>query len=367
MSIVSIDEFRTVPATLAVRFATDTERWAAMRARNPEADGHFFCSVATTGVYCYPSCAARAPNRENVAFFNTRAEAERAGFRPCKRCRSDLPPKAEREAALIAETCRRIEAAEEPPSLDDLAREAGLSPHHFHRLFKRITGVTPKAYAAHHRQRLVQDSLSAGTGVTESLYRSGFNSSGRFYEAAPGMLGMTPTAYRKGGEGEVVQYGIGRCSLGMVLVAATEVGVCAIVLGDDAAALKGELERRFPRAERSEAGRDFNAVIDHIVKLVDDPMRTRTLDLPLDIRGTAFQRKVWERLREIPLGETASYAEIARRAGTPKAVRAVANACGANPLAVAIPCHRVVASGGGIGGYRYGVERKRKLLSREKG
>ncbi len=367
MSIVSIDEFQIIPRTsMAARFVTDAERWAAMRARDSEADGHFFCSVATTGVYCYPSCAARTPKRENVAFFDTRAEAERAGFRACKRCRPDLPPKAEREAALIEESCRRIESAEELPKLEDLAREAGLSPHHFHRLFKRVTGVTPKAYAAHHRQKLVQASLAAGAGVTESLYASGFNSSGRFYEAAPAMLGMTPSAYRKGGEGEIVQYGIGRSSLGMVLVAMTEVGVCAIVMADDAASLEAELERRFPRAELVEAGPDFNAVIGHVVKLMDDPVRTRTLDLPLDIRGTAFQRKVWEKLREIPLGETASYAEIARRTGNPKAFRAVANACGANPLAVAIPCHRAVASGGGLGGYRYGVERKRKLLSREK-
>jgi AraC family transcriptional regulator of adaptative response/methylated-DNA-[protein]-cysteine methyltransferase len=212
----------------------------------------------------------------------------------------------------------------------------------------------------------VQASLAAGTGVTEALYESGFNSSGRFYEAAPGMLGMTPTAYRKGGQGEIVRHAVGSSSLGAVLVAATGRGVCAIVLGDEPALLVAELERRFPRAELVEAGPDFAALVAQIVRLVDDPARARGLDLPLDIRGTAFQRLVWEKLREIPLGETASYAEIAARAGKPRAVRAVANACGANPLAVAIPCHRVVASDGGIGGYRWGVARKRSLLARER-
>jgi len=346
-------------------FAGDARRWDAVRRHAPEADGAFFYSVATTGVYCRPSCAARTPRRENVAFHATRAEAERAGFRPCKRCRPDQPPRAEREAALIAETCRRIDAAEELPSLAELAQAAGLSLHHFHRTFKRVTGVTPRAYAAAKRQHRVQENLGAGTGVTESLYAAGFNSSGRFYEAAPGMLGMTPSAYRRGGQGETIRHAVGASSLGAVLVAATELGVCAIMLGDDPDALLATLEARFPRAALARADRDFAGLVSEVVRLVDDPARAQAHGLPLDIRGTAFQRLVWEKLREIPAGRTASYAEIAGRIGSPKAVRAVANACGANPLAVAIPCHRVVASDGGLGGYRWGVERKRRLLARE--
>ena len=346
-------------------FGTEASRWAAVIRRAPEADGHFLYSVATTGVYCHPSCAARQARRENVAFHNSRAEAERAGFRPCKRCRPDLPPRGEREAALIAAACRTIDTAEEPPALADLAAAAGLSPHHFHRTFKRIAGVTPRAYAAARRQERVQESLEVGTGVAESLYGAGFNSSGRFYEAVPDMLGMTPTAYRKGGAGETIRFATGRSSLGHVLVAATALGVCAIMLGDDPAGLGAALARRFPKAILVGADGDFASLVADIVRMVDDPANAQTAALPTDIRGTVFQRQVWERLREIPPGETATYAQIAARVGKPAAVRAVANACGANPLAVAIPCHRVVASNGGLGGYRWGVERKRRLLARE--
>ena len=347
-------------------FASETARWDALRRRDPAADGHFLYSVATTGVYCHPSCAARPARPENVAFFATRGEAERAGFRPCKRCRPDLPPRAAREATLAAAACRRIEAAEEAPSLAELADAAGCSPHHFHRLFRRVVGVTPKAYADAHRQRRVQADLGAGSGVTEAIYAAGFNSSGRFYEAADGMLGMQPSAYRAGGAGEAVRYAVGRCSLGCVLVAAAGRGVCAILLGDDPAALVAELRARFPRAVVSPAEADFAGVVAAVVRLVDDPAAPGGPPLPLDIRGTAFQRRVWETLRGIPPGETASYAEVAARIGAPRAVRAVAAACGANKLAVAVPCHRVVASNGGLAGYRWGVERKQQLLDRER-
>ncbi len=349
------------------RFADDDARWAAVRRRDPKADGEFVFAVGTTGVYCHPSCSARAARRENVSFHRTPLEAEAAGYRPCKRCRPDLPPRAEREAALIAEACRAIEAAEEAPSLAELAGKASLSPHHFHRLFKRVTGVTPKAYAAAHRQSLVQANLAAGSGVTETIYASGFNSSGRFYEAVSGMLGMTPSAYRKGGEGEEVCHAIGRSSLGCVLVAATRRGICAILIGDDPAALRADLKSRFPKAALIEPEPGFAQLVAEVVRFVDDPTHAEGLGLPLDIRGTTFQRRVWEALRDIPSGETASYAEIAERVGSPHAVRAVASACGANKLAVAIPCHRVIASDGGLAGYRWGVERKRRLLERERG
>jgi AraC family transcriptional regulator of adaptative response/methylated-DNA-[protein]-cysteine methyltransferase len=349
------------------RFIDDEARWAAIRRRDPAADGEFVFAVSTTGVYCRSTCAARPARRENVSFYATPVEAEAAGFRPCKRCRPDLPPRAEREANLIAQACRHIEEAEEEPVLAALAEKAGLSPHHFHRVFKRVTGVTPKAYAAARRQSRVQANLAAGSGVTEAIYASGFNSSGRFYEAVSGMLGMTPSAYRKGGEGEEVCHAIGRSSLGCVLVAATRRGVCAILMGDDPAALRADLKTRFPKAELIEPTPGFAELVAEVVRLVDDPRRGDALNLPLDIRGTTFQRRVWEALRAIPAGETASYAEIAQRVGSPHAVRAVASACAANKIAVAIPCHRVIAADGGLSGYRWGVERKRRLLERERG
>jgi AraC family transcriptional regulator of adaptative response/methylated-DNA-[protein]-cysteine methyltransferase len=349
------------------RFAADEARWAAVRRRDPGADGEFVFAVSTTGVYCRSTCSARPARRENVSFYATPVEAEAAGYRPCKRCRPDLPPRSEREASLIAEACRSIEAAEEAPSLAWLAGKVGLSAHHFHRVFKRVTGVTPKAYAAAHRQNRVQANLAAGSGVTETIYASGFNSSGRFYEAVSGMLGMTPSAYRKGGEGEEVCHAIGRSSLGCVLVAATRRGVCAILIGDDPAGLRDDLKSRFPKAALVEPAPGFAELVAEVVRFVDDPRHAEGLGLPLDIRGTTFQRRVWEALRAIPSGETATYAEIARQVGSPHAVRAVASACGANKLAVAIPCHRVIASDGGLAGYRWGLERKRRLLERERG
>ena len=352
------------------RFDTEAARWAAVRARDRAADGQFVFSVKTTGVYCRPSCAARPARPENVAFHATPADAERAGFRPCKRCRPTEPSRAVREAALIAKACRMIERVVEDggeePRLAELAAAAKVSPHHFHRMFRRIAGVTPKSYAAAQRQRRVQDSLSAGTGVTETIYAAGFNSSSRFYEAAPGMLGMTPSAYRKGGEGEVMWHAIGRCSLGTVLVAATERGVAAIMFGDAPRALVKDLKGRFPKARWMEPSPGFADWVAKVVRFVDDPARAGGLGLPLDIRGTAFQRRVWEALRAIPPGQTATYAEVAQRLGVPRAVRAVANACGANALAVAIPCHRVIGSDGRLTGYRWGVERKQRLLDRER-
>ena len=255
------------------RFIDDEARWAAIRRRDPAADGEFVFAVSTTGVYCRSTCAARPARRENVCFHATPVEAEAAGFRPCKRCRPDLPSRAEREANLIAQACRHIEEAEEEPALAALAEKAGLSPHHFHRVFKRVTGVTPKAYAAARRQSRVQANLAAGSGVTEAIYASGFNSSGRFYEAVSGMLGMTPSAYRKGGEGEEVCHAIGRSSLGCVLVAATRRGVCAILMGDDPAALRADLKTAFPESRLIEPTPGFAELVAEVVRLVDDPRR----------------------------------------------------------------------------------------------
>lgn len=347
-------------------FTTDAARWEAVRRHDPSADGHFFYAVSTTGVYCRPSCASRPARRENVSFHQTAAAAERAGFRPCKRCQPSQPSRAEREAVLVTAACRTIESVEEMPKLSELATQAGVSLYHFHRLFKRSVGVTPRAYAAAHRHSRVQDQLRSGLGVTESIYAAGFNASSRFYEVAPEILGMKPSAYRKGGQGEELWHAIGHCSLGCVLVAATERGVCAILLGDDPATLLTDLKTRFPKARLSNPEPGFADWVEVVVRFVDNPARVEGLQLPLDIQGTAFQRRVWEILREIPAGKTLSYAEIANRLGKPSAVRAVAGACAANTLAIAIPCHRVVASNGKLSGYRWGVERKQRLLERER-
>ena len=348
----------------APAFYTEAEQWSALLRRDPAADGHFLYSVRTTGVYCRPSCAARAPRPGNVAFHASRAEAESAGFRPCKRCRPHLPPRAERDAQVVARACRHIEAAAEPPSLAELAAAAGCSPFHFHRLFRRVAGVTPKAYAAAHRQSRVQLGLAAGTGVTAALYDAGFSSSGRFYGAADAMLGMTPTAFRAGGAGETIRHAAGPCSLGYVLVAVSGRGICAILLGGEAAPLEADLAARFPRASL-QPDPALASLLAEVVHAVEAPGTAPALSLPLDIRGTAFQRRVWQALQAIPPGRTASYAAVAVTIGAPRASRAVAAACAANRIAVVVPCHRVVASDGSLAGYRWGVDRKRRLLAKE--
>ena len=348
-------------------FFDEESRLAAVHAREPQADGHFFYSVSTTGVYCYPSCAARPALRQNIAFHTTREDAERAGFRACKRCRPDLPPRAEREAAIVALACREIEAATESMSLADLADVVGLSPYHFHRMFRRIVGITPQAYAAAHRQSRVQSQLAEGASVTEAIYGAGFNSSGRFYEAAGDMLGMMPSRYRDGGKNETIHFAYGNSSLGDVLVAATDRGLCAILIGNEPEQLLHDLEQRFPHAILAAAKPGFADWVVRVVAIVDDPRQSHDLGLPLDIRGTAFQRRVWQVLRTIPPGRTRTYGEVAAQLGNPAAVRAVASACGANTLAVAIPCHRVIAANGNLAGYRWGIDRKRKLIDRESG
>lgn len=353
----------TMAAAAAVQSYGDDPRWAAVTRHDPAADGVFYYSVATTGVYCRPSCAARQPRRENVAFHDSCAAAERAGFRPCKRCRPNEPSLAQRHAEAVARACRAIEHAEEPPTLEALAGAAGLSTYHFHRLFKAATGVTPKAYASAHRARRVQQELGRAATVTAAIYDAGYNSSSRFYEHADEHLGMTPTAYRDGGRDTEIRFAVGQCSLGAILVAATARGVCAIQFGDDPATLVRALQDRFPKARLEGGDPGFERLVAQVVGFVEAP--AQGLDLPLDVRGTAFQERVWQALRTIAAGSTASYAEIAGRIGSPRAVRAVAQACAANPVAVAIPCHRVVRTDGALSGYRWGVERKRELLRRE--
>lgn len=355
------------PATRIDRLTTnspgDEARWAAVTRRDPAADGDFVYSVRTTGVYCRPSCAARQARRENVRFHATCAAAEAAGFRPCKRCRPNEAPLAERQAAAVAKACRLIAEAEELPDLNTLAAAAGMSPFHFHRVFRKVMGLTPKAYASAHRANRVRAELAQGGSVTEAIYGAGFNSSGRFYATSSDMLGMTPSAFRAGGANASIRFAVGECSLGSILVAASERGVCAIMLGDDPDALARELQDRFPKARLTGGDASFEDWVAKVVGFVEAPHLG--LDLPLDVRGTAFQQRVWQALREIPAGSTASYAEIAEKLGTPKAVRAVAQACAANAIAVAIPCHRVVRRDGALSGYRWGVERKQALLERE--
>lgn len=349
--------------TMAVADALADRRWAQVLARDSSADGSFYYSVSTTGVYCRPSCPSRTPRRENVRFHATCAEAEYAGFRPCKRCKPGQPSPQERRAAVVTEACRMIEAAETVPRLDDLARRAGVSPYHFHRLFKQVTGLTPKAYGEAQRAHRIREELGSGNTVTEAIYQAGYAAPSRFYEKSDRMLGMSPSRFRAGGSGAEIRFAVGECSLGAILVAASERGICAISLGDDPEELVRALQDRFANAQLHGGDPAFEQLVARVVGFVETP--ALGLDLPLDVRGTVFQQRVWQALQAIPAGTTMSYTEIAQRIGVPKAVRAVAGACAANMLAVAIPCHRVVRRDGDLSGYRWGIERKRALLLRE--
>lgn len=339
-------------------------RWQAVASRDVRAAGTFVYAVRTTGIYCRPGCPSRLARRENVSFFATCEQAEAAGYRPCLRCHPGAASPAQRDAAMVREACRLIETAEDAPKLGELAASFGMSPFHFHRRFKAVTGLTPKAWGAAHRARKVRAALSdAGTSVTQAIYGAGFNSNSRFYEKSAEVLGMTPTAFKRGGRSARIRFAVGDCSLGAILVACSDKGVCAILLGDDPEALVHELQDRFPNADLVGGDAGFEALVAKVVGFVDAPRIG--LDLPLDLRGTAFQQRVWQALRDIPAGQTVSYAEIARRIGAPRSVRAVGRACGANPIAVAIPCHRVVRHDGALAGYRWGVERKRALIEKE--
>jgi AraC family transcriptional regulator of adaptative response/methylated-DNA-[protein]-cysteine methyltransferase len=338
-------------------------RWPRIVARDRAADGRVWYSVSTTGVYCRPSCPSRTANPQNVQLHDSLASAKATGSRPCKRCNPDgLSIEAE-NAALVARACRIIEENEEEPSLEKLAGAVGRSSSYFHRMFKTATGVTPKDYAGAQRAEKIRLGLGSGSSVTEAIYDAGFNSSGRFYEKSTKMLGMTPSQYRAGGANEEIRFAVGQTSLGAVLVASTRKGVTAILLGDDPDELVRNLQDRFPKAHLIGADRDYEALVARVVGFVEAPRIG--LDLPLDVRGTAFQERVWKALQEIPAGATVSYAEIARRIGAPGSVRAVAGACAANKLALAIPCHRVIRNDGSLSGYAWGVERKRVLIDRE--
>ena len=342
----------------------DDALYQALLRRDAAADGLFVYSVRSTGIYCRPSCGARLPRPENVRFHESCADAESQGFRACKRCRPRETSLAARQSATIAQICRLVDIADEPPSLEAMAAQANLSPFHFHRLFRKITGVTPKAYVAAARAGRAREALTGRASVTEALYAGGFQSAGRFYAASGKILGMKPKNFQRRGAGEAIRFAIGETSLGCVLVAATEKGVCAVLLGDEPEALLHDLERRFANAQLIGADSSFEHATAKIIASVEDPRLG--LELPLDIRGTLLQLRVWNALSEIPPGSTATYSEIAAKIGAPNGSRAVAAACAANAIAIAIPCHRVVRKGGDLSGYRWGIERKRTLLARER-
>lgn len=341
----------------------DDPRWSRVLARDPTADGQFWYAVVTTGVYCRPSCPSKTANPANVTLHDSLTSAKATGFRPCKRCNPDGASLEAQNAALVAKACRLIEQSEEPWSLADLAEAVEFSPSYFHRLFKSVTGLTPKDYMEAHQAKRVRERLAEGQSVTATIYDAGFNSSGRFYEKSTGMLGMTPSKYRAGGKDEDIRFAVGQSSLGAILVASSDKGVAAILMGDEPEALVRDLQDRFPRARLIGGDADYEQRVARVIGFLEVPQIG--LDLPLDVRGTAFEQRVWQALREIPPGKTTTYAEIARALGAPKAVRAVAGACASNNIAVAIPCHRVVRKDGSLSGYAWGIERKRALIERE--
>lgn len=343
----------------------DANFWEAVLHHDARMDGFFYYAVLTSGVYCRPSCGSRRPRRENVVFFRDRVEAERAGFRACLRCRPAEPSSSTPQADLVKHVCRYIEAnLDGPVTLESLGRELSLSPFHLQRTFKALVGITPRAYADACRLDLLKRGLRSGHPVTRAMVDAGYSSSSRLYERTASQLGMAPSAYRKGGAGAGIRYGIVESPLGQLLVAATAIGICAIRFGSSRHALEKGLREEFPNAR---VERDDPAVAAWTSQLVEHLSGQRErLDLPLDIRATAFQRLVWEHLRSIPRGATESYSAVAGAIGRPTAVRAVARACATNPVAIAIPCHRVVREDGSMGGYRWGVKRKQRLLEAER-
>jgi AraC family transcriptional regulator, regulatory protein of adaptative response / methylated-DNA-[protein]-cysteine methyltransferase len=339
--------------------------WDAVAGRDARMDGVFLYAVVTTGVYCKPSCPSRRPRPENVVFFRTQDAAERAGFRACKRCRPDARSASNANADLVEKVCRYIDAHPDgPATLQALSRSIGLSPFHLQRTFKALTGITPRAYADTRRLQALKTGLRNGHSVTRSLYDAGYGSSSRLYEGASSKLGMTPARYGKQGSGVAIRYAIAKTPIGRMLLAATGKGICSVQFGESDVALEGELRREYPRAEIARSDK----ALARWVRAIQGRIRGENAEaLPLDIQATAFQRLVWEQLRQIPYGDTRSYGEVARRIGRPKAARAVARACASNPVAVAIPCHRVVRENGDPGGYRWGMRRKQNLLALERG
>jgi AraC family transcriptional regulator of adaptative response/methylated-DNA-[protein]-cysteine methyltransferase len=339
--------------------------WEALETRDARMDGVFYYAVVSTGVYCRPTCPSRRPRRENVVFFQRRDAAERAGFRPCRRCKPERERARDARSELVEKICRHLERhLDEAVTLEGLSRELGLSPFHLQRTFKAATGISPRAYADFCRLESFKAELREGRSVTTALYEAGYGSTSRLYERAASQLGMTPTAYRRGGAGVAIRYDVLETPLGLLLIGATAKGICAIQMGDSRSALEESLHAEFPAADCQRDPVFLKRWEESLREHLDG--RLHKLDLPLDIQATAFQRRVWEYLQTIPYGRTQSYGEIARALKQPRAARAVARACASNPVAVVIPCHRVVRGDGDTGGYRWGAERKRKLLEMER-
>lgn len=334
--------------------------WQAVLRRDRSFDGRFVTGVLTTGIYCRPSCAARHPARSNVRFFVDGAAAREHGLRACKRC---LPDDVARDEAAVLAAIDEIRQAEDAPSLAALARITDYSPTHFQRVFKRATGLSPAAYARALREERARDALTSGDSVTGAIYDAGYGSASRFYEGTKGKLGMSASDWRDGGSGRTIHWTLVDTSLGPMLVAATDKGVCCLSFNEG----EDHLRARFPKAELVEGGEGFRDLFEEVTAAVEQPSTATTVDIPLDVKGTAFQQRVWEALRRIPAGQTLSYGELAAAVGNPKASRAVGGANGANNIAVLIPCHRVIAADGGLGGYAYGTAIKAELLRREKG
>lgn len=340
----------------------ETTCWQAVQARDARFDGVLYYGVRSTGVYCRPSCASRQPRRENVLFFALPAAAQQAGFRSCLRCHPEAVHLQDPQAATVQHLCQLI-AQTTDANLPQLSAQTQLSESRVQRLFKKLLGITPRQYAAALRTHKFKVEVRQGKAVTDAMYEAGYGSSSRLYEKAATQLGMTPATYRKGGKGMQITYAVAECPLGRLLVAATEIGICSVTLGDEEETLAQELCREYPQAECT----SNNATLQAHVQLILQHLNGQQphLDLPLDVRATAFQTRVWEELRRIPYGTTVSYSEIARRLGQPTATRAVARACATNPVALVTPCHRVVRENGDLSGYRWGLERKRQLLAQE--
>ncbi|RMF59940.1 MAG: bifunctional DNA-binding transcriptional regulator/O6-methylguanine-DNA methyltransferase Ada [Calditrichaeota bacterium] len=342
----------------------DDAKWESVVKRDLSARGEFVYAVRTTGVYCQPGCPARIPNRENVVFFSSPDAAEKSGYRPCKKCNPKGLPPTERQVEMIVKICRYLEEVDELPTLNELAARAGLSPWYFQRLFKKVVGLTPKEYATFSQVSRFRKHLYSSKTISEAIYESGYSSSSRAYEKTAAHLAMTPTAFRNGGRGIRITYGSAFSSLGWVVVAATEKGICMVEFGDNPEELPGKVRQAFPKAEIEEAGSDFTDLLRRVIAYIDNPDEVEVF--PLDMQGTVFQKRVWKALQSIPPGGTMSYREVAEKIELPKGSRAVAGACASNKIAVLIPCHRVVKQDGRPGGYRWGTDRKLKLLRREK-
>ena len=345
-------------------YRTDPQRWIAVTNRDTAADGRFVFGVRTTGVYCRPGCKSRRPRRENVVFFTSNEQAQRAGFRACRRCRPELPGAADAHRDSVLAACRTLETANPAPNLAELAAVAGLSPFHFQRVFKRIVGVSPKQLVAGLRTRRLRESLREQATVARAIQAAGFNSPGRAYDGIRSKLGMPPNVFRNGGAGERIRSTVFATDLGWVLLIAGDRGICQIEFGESAEALRKRVRECFPLADHVADERGMSRLAKAFAKLLSKPQTAP--DLPLDIQGTAFQQRVWQALRRIPAGRTMTYSALAAAIGAPRAARAVGRACGQNRLAVAIPCHRAIGADGRLHGYRWGLDRKRRLLELER-